>query len=417
MANVQDPNNPLFIIRNGRLWTNYTLDISAGNSYNIDNVPMLTSTALGASVVSSNLTSVGKLTTLEVTGDVGIGDFTYFDSTNNRLGLGTLEPSTSLNIIDNNVDIALGSLAVNSAYIGTNSNHDFTIGTDGLTRITLKNSGEVNIGDPVNGGGSLNVYGTLYATTVESDNRIDRASPLQFSATADQPIYGLGLIWSGTGYTRQLIMRESPDRLWTTENFDLNENQSYMVNGQPVLSATTLGPTVTNSNLTVLGALQSLSVTGNATFIGGIDASQSIVKVQSLVIDNGTGIITLDPTNGFTFNSAVSVKLQQYNTVYADTAQINIGDKSLQSKPVKVFGPLSVNVNNPDPSLQFTVNGDVSIGGKRFTSGATAPATGTFNVGDMCWNSAPGPNSYVGWVCVTAGSPGQWLGFGMIASQ
>jgi hypothetical protein len=409
-------NTQLIYRAGGRLWTNGMFDMAAGSSYNIDGIPVLSSNSLGSSITNSNLTSIGTLSTLQVSGNANLGDVVFVDSNFNRLGIGTDEPSASLNILDNNVDIVIGSPSVNLAHVGTASNHDLAIVTDNLARITVKGTGQVNIGDPVNGGGILNVYGTLFATTVQTDNRIDRTHPLQFTATPDTSIYGLGMVWSGTGYTRQLIMMGGPDRLWTTENFDLAANQSYMINAQTVLSATGLGPTVTSSNLTSLGALQSLSVTGPATFIGGIDASQSSVKVQSLVLNDGTNSLNFS-TTGINVGTSISVSLQQNNIVYADTAQINIGEKTLQSKPVKIFGPLSINVNNPDPTLQFTVNGDVSIGGKRFTSGVSAPATGTFNAGDMCWNSAPGPNSYVGWVCVTAGSPGQWLGFGMIASQ
>ena len=50
-----------------------------------------------------------------------------------------------------------------------------------------------------------------------------------------------------------------------------------------------------------------------------------------------------------------------------EVTEVNVGDTTRKDKPVKVFGPLSVNINNPDPGLQFAVNGDVNIGGKRFT--------------------------------------------------
>jgi hypothetical protein len=400
----------------GRLWTNGAFDIAPTSSYNIDNVPVLSSGTLGPSITNSSLTKLGTLNSLAVGGDAVLGDFAYFNSSFNRLGIGTDEPNAALNILDNNVDIIIGSPSVNIASMGTYSSHDLAIVTDNLTRITIKNNGVVNIGDPVNGGGSLNVYGTLYASNLQVDNRVERTHPMQFNASSDTPIYGLGIQWVGTGATRQFIMASAPDRLFSTESIDIGENQSYYVNGQVALGANTLGPTITNSSLTKLGALQSLNVTGNAVFIGGIDASQSLVKVQSILINNGANDIEVTPT-GITSNTSVAIKSQNSNVVSGDSTQISIGSNTLQSKPVKVFGPLSVNVNNPDPSLQFTVNGDVSIGGKRFTSGPAIPTSGIFNIGDMCWNTRPGPNNYVGWVCITAGTPGQWLGFGMIAAQ
>jgi hypothetical protein len=43
------------------------------------------------------------------------------------------------------------------------------------------------------------------------------------------------------------------------------------------------------------------------------------------------------------------------------------------------------------------------------------PQQGTWRVGDQTLNREPKTGSYVGWVCVTAGSPGEWRPFGLIA--
>lgn len=42
------------------------------------------------------------------------------------------------------------------------------------------------------------------------------------------------------------------------------------------------------------------------------------------------------------------------------------------------------------------------------------PTTGTWALGSILWNSAPTAGGYIGWVCITAGSPGTWKGFGLI---
>jgi hypothetical protein len=299
------------------------------------------------------------------------------------------------------VELGIGSPAIGVGSIGTYSSHDLAITTDNLPRITIKASGQVNIGDPVNGGGILNVYGTLHATTVQTDNRIDRSFPLQFTATADTSIYGLGLTWAGVNETRQLIMMAGPDRLWSTESIDVGSNKGYYVNGMLAVSDAGLGPTMLHSNLVTVGTLTSLQVTG--------DTELADTTVNSLAI----GPITIADT-GISTTTGLTLDVNGQKVVTSDPSYISIGDATLQSKPVKVFGPLSVNINNPDPTLQFAVNGDVSIGGKRFTTGVAAPTTGSFQVGDMCWNTAPTLNSYVGWICVTAGVPGQWAPFGMI---
>lgn len=48
--------------------------------------------------------------------------------------------------------------------------------------------------------------------------------------------------------------------------------------------------------------------------------------------------------------------------------------------------------------------------------GAAPPDAGTHNVGDRVWNTAPAAGGVVGWVCVTAGTPGTWRAFGTIAA-
>lgn len=45
---------------------------------------------------------------------------------------------------------------------------------------------------------------------------------------------------------------------------------------------------------------------------------------------------------------------------------------------------------------------------------SAAPTTGTAAVGDIVWNTVPAAGGYMGWVCITAGSPGTWKGFGLI---
>jgi hypothetical protein len=48
-------------------------------------------------------------------------------------------------------------------------------------------------------------------------------------------------------------------------------------------------------------------------------------------------------------------------------------------------------------------------------SGAAAPTTGTYKQGDIVYNTAPVSGGYIGWVCVTSGTPGTWKTFGLIS--
>lgn len=45
---------------------------------------------------------------------------------------------------------------------------------------------------------------------------------------------------------------------------------------------------------------------------------------------------------------------------------------------------------------------------------AAAPTSGTWSLGALVYNSAPAAGGFIGWVCVTAGTPGTWKGWGAI---
>lgn len=399
-------NNVQLIYRTGnRLWTSANIDLAQGSSYNINGTPMISSEGLGASVVNSKLRTVGTLNSLEVGGDVNIGEFAFFNSLYNRFGLGLEEPQLAFGILENNVEMVFGSPDINRGQVGTQSNHDFELITDGLPRVVVKSTGAVNIGDPVTGGGALNVYGTLYATTIQTDNRISRTHPLQFNATAETSVYGLGLVWNSEETSSHLLLLADPNRIWSSDSFAVAQDKSYYIGTEQVLTETSLGDTVVSSKLTSVGTLESLEVAGEAKFNGQLSVDS--IAIEGVTV-NGRGV---------TASSTLTVATANTRTMYADDSQISIGDATLQSRPVKVFGPLSVNVNNPDPNMQFTVAGDVSIGGKRFTSAAHAPTTGDWSMGDICWNSHPSPTSYIGWVCIVTGAPGQWAPFGVIGNQ
>jgi hypothetical protein len=46
--------------------------------------------------------------------------------------------------------------------------------------------------------------------------------------------------------------------------------------------------------------------------------------------------------------------------------------------------------------------------------GEAFPTSGTWNIGDMVYNTSPVSSGYSGWVCTASGSPGTWKGFGLI---
>ena len=398
LGNVQ-----LIYKNGGRVWTNGDIDLNRDKSYKIDNTTVISLNQLGTQVKKSSLTEVGNLKKLAVDGDVSIGEFAFFNSAVNRVGINVENPHGVLGIVENDVEIIIDSPSVGLATIGTYTNHDLALVTDNTARITVKNDGEVHIGEERYKNGVLRVYGTLYAENIIADTRLERSTSLEFRAIGEDNIYGKGLVWLGNGAAKQLTIQANPDRLCSTESLDLSQDKQYYINGSVVLSATRLGPNVVDSNLTSLGTLNSLAVKGSTTFTGAVTANS--VSIKSLEVQSLSGV------NSF------AVKVDAHQAFYADDLKIEIGNNLNSRRAVKVFGPLSVGINNPDPTVDFAVKGNISFADKKFTTGTEAPVTGIATKGDICWNSNPAEFTYVGWVCVATGEPGTWLPFGAIVRQ
>lgn len=401
--------------RNNRLWTSGNMDLDQNRSYMIDGVTVLSANELSSQVTKSNLKQVGTLKSLQVTGDTALAEVAYFNSGLGRMGINTDAPNGTVSIVDNNVEVVIGSPRDGIAELGTYTNSDLEIITDNTPRITVKTGGQVVFGNPATNNADVRIYGTLHVETVVSDNRVDRYQPLEFKTSREQSIYGQGIIWTGSGDTRRLVMAANPDRLLCSESFDIGIDQSYYVGGAPVLSAVGLGATVTKSNLSKLGTLEELNVEGEATFLSHINASRAVINAKSIVFNDGSEFTI---TNGkLASNSKISFTVSEDETYYADTQEIAIGNRHNTSRPVKIFGSVSIGINNSDEDVDLAVKGNIKFADKKFVTGPSAPTAGTFAKGDICWNQNPVADNYVGWICIEDGAPGKWLPFGSIARQ
>jgi hypothetical protein len=399
-----------------RIWTNVDFDVAESKGYSIDGIRVLSRNELGRQITKSNLREVGTLNDLEVAGDVNIGEYAFFKTNFQRLGINTDNPSNALSIVENEIEIAIGSKQIGRGYIGTHTNHDLVLGTDNTSRILLKNNGEIIFGNEQAKNSVVRIYGELFVDAITTDNRTDRYSPLQFNATRDTGVYGLGLEWVGAGASKLFVMKEGPDRLWTTESLDLAYGQAYHINGTAVITETALGRNITNSNLTNLGTLHSLTVSGGTALLGDVDASSARVRVKALSFNDGTQQLSIDNYKIDTSNQ-YTISVRGQDSVYVDSTEIALGTKNNPKRPVKIFGQLSVGINNPNPKLALAVEGNIGFANRSFSSGSSAPTQGISNVGDIVWNDNPTAHGYVGWVCTVAGDPGTWLSFGAISSQ
>ena len=255
---------------------------------------------------------------------------------------------------------------------------------------------------------------------------------LEFRARKGEENFGKGIIWSGKGYTKQLVFNGNPDRFFSSESIDLDKDKNFSIGNTVVLSTKELGSTVLKSNLQTVGRLQGLIVDGS-------------VNINQYLIYNGAtdrlGLGTEAPNAAFSVaENAIEVMLgtnddfhgmvgtfasTDFDIVTDNTTRISVkangnidlGNAKRNPIQVKINGKLSVGVENPDPAVDLHVAGAVRFSGHIQMYASNSPQEGTYAVGDIVWNTAARVGTGVGWVCLRAGSPGAWYPFGEIKER
>ena len=407
-----------FVFKEGeKMWSTMDLDLARGKSYKIENIPVLSMNRLGDSIVQSNLQSVGDLHKLKVTGAVEFAEWAYFNPVHNRFGINTDSPNGAIGIAENNVELILGSFKNDFGYIGTYTNSGLEIGTDNTSRVVITNTGEVVFGNAKYKNAVVRIHGRLEVDELVNDPRDNASTPLTFKATKENSVYGMGIMWQQDG-VRQFTYTANPDRIYSSEIIDLEQDRWFAINNAMVLSKTRLGDTVTDSNITSLGILNKLEVDGNSVLSGSLKIGKNNeVTINDYISIAGSNQLKI-------FNDKFSVKEKflvicdnEEEFKITSSGNIELGNRQNTNRRINIYGQLSVGASNPDPEVSLTVAGIVSLNNKKFVNGDQIPKTGRFNKGDVCWNVDPKATDYVGWVCVREGTPGEWLPFGRIESQ
>ena len=255
---------------------------------------------------------------------------------------------------------------------------------------------------------------------------------LEFRARKGEGNFGKGVIWSGSGYTKQFVFNGNPDRFFSSESIDLDKDKNLSIGGTVVLSSKELGATVTKSNLQTVGRLKGLIVDGSLNInqyliyngvtdrLGlGTDAPNAAFSVAENAIEVMLG--TNDAFHGMVGTYAST----DFDIVTDNTTRISakangnieLGNPNRNPIQVKINGKLSIGVENPDPAVDLHVAGAVRFGGHIQMYAGEPPQQGTYSVGDIIWNTNARVGTGVGWVCLRAGSPGAWYPFGEIKER
>lgn len=280
---------------------------------------------------------------------------------------------------------------------------------------------------------NINVTGLLKANKLEvqeisADIRIERTSPIEFKASAGNPLEGRGMVWSGGGSLKQFVL-DTGNRITSTESINLGRDRAFMIDNINILTAQELGPTVRKSRITELGQLKNLTVLGEVNFDNYLffDPTAQRLWMGDLT---PTGRFSLSANSvelklDINEQSQAEVGVHGYHDLLLKTDEvarvtvhnngnITLGNKTQSPTQVSVHGKLAIGVNSPDPSVDLHVNGAIKFKNQLQTYSDQAPQNGNFNKGDIVWNTDPKTGQPVGWVCTRTGTPGDWRPFGII---
>jgi hypothetical protein len=275
----------------------------------------------------------------------------------------------------------------------------------------------------------------IEAVNIIGEIKFEKDVPIVFSGDS---LEGKGLLWAGKGTTKQFIFAGNPDRFFSSENIDLARGKSITVNNIKLFDEKELGPTITKSNLREVGRLNGLIVDGDLIVDRSVSIGQYLMfnndtnrlglgtnrpNAALSVCEDGIEVVlgTRDSVRGYIGTHAShSLDIVTDNSARITIAaggNIQLGNPKLPPVQISVHGKLSVQISTPDPEVDLHVAGSVKFGNRLQRVDRNYPTAGSYNQGDIVWNSEPMINQYVGWVCVQAGTPGLWEPFGKIGNS
>ena len=275
-----------------------------------------------------------------------------------------------------------------------------------------------------------NAIDTLSVHAEDSGQIVNSAKTINFQGKDHNSIYGKGLQWSGMGNTKMLHLQGEPNRIWSSEIFDLHKDAHYSIDNTPVLTSEELGPTIQKSNLRKVGILNGLAVNGDVNFdqfvffdsgmsrLGvGVEAMNGQFSVASNYVE-----FRVQPNEDnaevgtwTTHDLRIQTDSTDRITVKAN-GDVVIGNKGGTDNTVNIHGKLGVGVSNMRGDASLEVSGALRFKNRIFDVGSEAPTQGAWSQGDTIWNINPTPGNVMGWVCTKTGTPGEWKTFGNISN-
>ncbi len=161
----------VFFSNPDRFFLSENLDLAKNKSISVNNIKLIDEQELGSTITKSSLREVGRLKGLIVDGGLSVNQYLIYDANTDRLGIGTDQPKATINLIDQNVDLIIGSSDLNVARVGTYNYTDLELATDNTARISISAGGNITLGNPASGDSKVSIIGSLGVNVQNPDPR------------------------------------------------------------------------------------------------------------------------------------------------------------------------------------------------------------------------------------------------------
>ena len=297
-------------------------NLAAGKHYEINGTDVLTSTTLGSGVVNSSLTSVGTLSAVTVSGNITANGNIVGDTATNISGINSV---TATSFHGNGAGLTNLSGVI----------------PDVVSDTTPQLGGNLDLNSKlINGTGGVNITGIITATSfVGNGANITGITASQVGAIGD-------------------VVSDTTPQLGG--NLDLNSkliNGTGGVNITGIITATSFTGTVNTAaqtNITSLGTLSAVTVSGNITANGNIvgDNSTNISGINSVTATSFVG-------NGANITGLTASQVGALADIVSDTTPQLGGNLDINSKLINGTG--GVNITGVVTATDFNSTSDENL--------------------------------------------------------
>jgi hypothetical protein len=351
------------------------INLHRNSKYKIDGVDVLDYDRLGQKVQYSNLKSVGILEKLKVKGDTYLGDTVYVNTSLGRLGVNTDKPNAAFSVVDNLVEVIIGSNNDSRASIGTWSSHGLDIVTDNTKRISISGN-IVEFGNFNSKNATVKIHGilevdTLVAKTMQQD--MSNVGSMQSLTVAKNANIG-SIFFVNSQAAKVGINTETPYGAFSVVDKDVEFTVGSTGNGRIYIGA----PKSQGLDIFVNGKNR-VSISNSTVEFGSEKDNDTVVKVNGTIVANN--IISKKTTDIFS-RSVTFDNNERKGLEWPENKYLILDDKCFQLSS-------SVNLNN---SSSYRIN-DVEVLSKS-QLGTTVINSNLKSVGELDYLKVIGSSNF-----------------------